>query len=124
MRFLLPLLILLAACQPATLHDLRLEAAAEARRLAERLHSIDTRDQLEAALPDVERHFTRIAKLAVKARDLAGETPPPSEAADQLFAELARLYEMPGCRSAIERAQQAGRDLLSQLQKSTTTENR
>src|SRR6185436_2693955 len=93
---LLLLLALLAACQPTSLQDLRLEAAAEARKLAQRLHSVDTRDQLEVALPEVERRFTRLAKLAVKAQSTEMEEAMPSEAAEALFAELARLYEMPG----------------------------
>ncbi len=107
-------LFFLAACQPASLSDLRVEAAAEMRKAATLLHRVDTRDQLGEVLPELQRTFTRLAKLALKARELDDapfeESPTPSS--DALFAELARLYEMPGCRALIESAQSEAKALL------------
>lgn len=102
---------LLAACgRPATWDDLRAEGEAEARALAQILHNIDTKEELQKSLPKIKKRFNKIADLALEVRELKEksampENRDPSEASDALFVEMARLYEMPGCRDLIEMAQ-------------------
>lgn len=96
----------LIGCAPSSWEDLRAEGEAETKKLAELLHGIDTKEQLERELGRIKKIYNRFGDLVVAVRkvgtDGAGE---PSLASDALFAELARLYEMPGCRALLEEAQ-------------------
>jgi hypothetical protein len=100
------LLLLLVSCGSPNLEDLRAQAEREVKQLTQVLKAIDTKEDLVRDLPKVRKRFTRIAELAVTVRELpeksVGE---PMEVGDQLFMELARLYELPGCRELIESAQ-------------------
>ena len=79
----------------------------ETRKLAIFLHEIDTKEDLQKGLPELKKRFNHFAELIVRVRKLQPKEKKqePSAASDQLFAELARLYEMPGCRDLIEEAQ-------------------
>jgi len=113
MRLVLLISLLLTACAPSSMADLRVMGEAETLRLAKLLHQIDTKDDLQRNLPKVKKSYLRIAELVLQVREFhdAIDTE-PSEASDQLFAELARLYEMPGCRDLMESAQNEALSLL------------
>lgn len=98
-------LIFLASCGPATLSDLRYEGEAETRKLAERLRAVESKEDLQRAVPDLRKRFNKIADLLIEARAFPKEESQPSFASEQLFSELARLYEMPGGRELIESAE-------------------
>jgi hypothetical protein len=110
MRWLALLLTFLAACAAPGPEELYAEGVAETRRLAELLAQIDTKDELVARMPKIKKSYSRMADLvlAVRKQNRRGGLQKlfqPSEASDALFAQLARLYEMPGCRALIEQAQ-------------------
>lgn len=100
--------IFLISCTQTTLKDLRSQGEAETARLAHLLHEIDTKDELQQKLTKIEKSYNKIADLILQVRSLSVEASlsEPSKASDELFAELARLYEKPGCRSLLETAQQ------------------
>ena len=103
---LIPLLFL-CSCSPATLADLRCQGEAETRRLAKELRGIESVEELQRALPKLKKRFNRIADLLQEARKFPlpseGE---PTEASEELFIELARLYELPGGREWVEKAEE------------------
>jgi len=99
------LFIFLVGCGPATLCDLRIEGEAETKRLAAELSQIENRDDLQKAIPRIKKRFNKMADLLIEAREFPQEECLPSFASEQLFAELARLYEIPGGRELIESAQ-------------------
>ena len=98
-------LICLVSCGPATMADLRLEGEAQTKRLAEELQLIESKEDLLSALPKLRKRFDQIAEILIKTRSFPKQDFQASFASEQLFAELARLYEMPGCRELIEGAQ-------------------
>jgi|SRR3990167_3665422 len=109
-RICLLFLAFLASCSPSSWEDLRAEGEAETKKLAHLLQGINTKDELQKELPKVKKRLNRMADLVIQVRALKELSPmlgfsEPSEASDELFAQLARLYEMPGCRELIERAQ-------------------
>lgn len=95
----------LISCSPVSLEDLRLEGEAETKKLAAELRAIETREQLQRVKPKLRKRFNRIADLLIQVREFAGEPAEPTEASEALFAEMARLYEIPGCREMIESTQ-------------------
>jgi hypothetical protein len=103
-------LLFLVSCAPASWDDLRAEGEAETRKLALLLHRIDTKEQLQKELPKIKKSYLKIADLILEVKKMGSEGAlpeirDPSDVSDALFAELARLYEMPGCRELIEGAQ-------------------
>jgi hypothetical protein len=111
MRYVI--LLLLIGCSPSTLADLRCEGEAQTKKLAQELRQIENKDDLQRALPRLKKRFTKIADLIVEVRKYPPEASEPSAASEELFAELARLYEMPGGRELIEVAQ---REAIHRLQ--------
>jgi nitric oxide reductase activation protein len=105
MRAKILLLMTLASCGPSTLEDLRCEGEAETRKLARELHAIETKEELQKAVPKLKKRFNKIAEILVETRAFPKEERDPSFASEELFADLARLYEMPGGRELIESAQ-------------------
>ncbi len=107
MRFRLGLLSLslLISCGPSSIEDLRYEGEAQTRKLARDLRAIETKEELQKAVPKLKKRFNQIADLLVEARSFPKEEGEPSAASEELFAELARLYEWPGGRELIESAQ-------------------
>ena len=116
LALLLVTLLFLTGCAPSSISDLRVMGEAETLKLAKLLHKIDTKDDLQRNLPKVKKSYLRIAELMVQVREFhdAIDTE-PSGASDQLFAELARLYEMPGCRELMESAQNEALVLLKPI---------
>ncbi len=112
--FIAILLLLLTACGPSSISDLRVVGEAETLKLATLLHKIDTKDDLQRNLPKVKKSYLRIAELILQVRGFPEAIDiEPSAPSDQLFTELARLYEMPGCRELMESAQDEALALLS-----------
>jgi hypothetical protein len=113
MRLVVSLFLLFSACGPSSISDLRVVGEAETGKLAALLHNIDTKDELQRNLPKVRKSYLRIAELVLQVRKFpeAIDTE-PSVASDRLFTELARLYEMPGCRALMESAQDEALALL------------
>ncbi|HSX10813.1 MAG TPA: hypothetical protein VLF94_03750 [Chlamydiales bacterium] len=96
-------LVILVGC--TSFDDLRYEGAAETRKLAAELRSIETKEELQRAVPRLKKRFNRLADLMIAVRSYSVEEPEPSPESEQLFIELARLYEMAGGKELIESAQ-------------------
>ncbi len=70
------------------------------------MKALDTKEELAAAIPRIKKRYNRIASVLAEARKFKdGMDEEPSFASEELFAELARLYEIPGGRELIETAQ-------------------
>jgi hypothetical protein len=95
----------LASCAPSSLEDLRAEGRAQTRLLAADLRKIETKEDLQKAAPCLRERFNQIASLLIEAKKYTCSESEPSPESDALFAELARIYEMPGGREEIERSQ-------------------
>ena len=107
------LLLLFTACGPSSVSDLRVEGEAETLRFAEVLQMIDTKDDLQRNFSKVKKGYLRMAELMLQVREFHDAIEmEPTAASDRLFSELARLYEMPGCRELMERAQDEALALL------------
>ncbi len=99
-------IFLLSSCSPSSLVDLRYEGEAEVRKIAKELHAIETTEDLQKAIPRLKQRFNRLAKILVETRQFPkAEEMEVSCASEELFAELARIYEMPSGRELVERAQ-------------------
>lgn len=98
-------LIFLASCGPATFDDLRFEGEAQIRLLAKELRSIETKEDLQRATVRLRKRYNKIADLLIEAKEYSCEREEDSLASEELFLELARIYEMPGGREGIEFAQ-------------------
>jgi len=97
--------LFLGGCGFSNFADLRFEGEAQTKKLAEELKRIECKEDLQKALPAIKKRFNKIADLLVAAREIEAPELEPSFASEQLFVELARLYEMPGGRDLIETAQ-------------------
>lgn len=97
--------LFLCSCSPTSLEDLRYEGEVQTKKLALELRAIETREELQRSIPKLKKRFNKIADLLVQCREFQKIESEPSAASEQLFAELARLYEMPGGRELIESAQ-------------------
>ena len=99
-------LLLLTACGPMTQDDLSSEASTQCTKLTQILREIDNKDDLIKNLPKIKKRYDKIADLVIQVREIPDKTEKePSGASDDLFVELARLYEIPGCRELIESVQ-------------------
>jgi hypothetical protein len=98
-------LLLAIACGPTTLPDLRIEGESETKKLAFELRALETKEDLQRAAPKLRKKFNRLAEILIKVSRFSKEAAEPSFASEQLFVELARLYEIPGGREIIEKAQ-------------------
>lgn len=105
MRRFFAYFILLAGCAPSTFEDLRYEGEAETRKLASELKTIESKEDLYRSLPRLKKRYNKIADLLIEARKFEEREGEPSAVSEELFAELARLYEIPGGREAIESCQ-------------------
>jgi hypothetical protein len=101
------LLFLISACSSPSLADFRCQGEAETRRLTVLLKQVETKEGLQKTLPQVKKSLNRIADLLIEVRQTRGEgeaRSEPSLASDELFIEMARLYEIPGARDLFEQA--------------------
>jgi len=100
------------------LGDLRAAGELETKKLIYLLRDVENKEQLQKKIGKIQQSYTRIAELVLELRKLSTDTnlgSEPSEVGDALFMELARLYEMPGCRRLLETAQE---DAIYRLSKS------
>lgn len=107
-RLLFFFLPLLTSCGPMSMKELRSEGDSEIAQLTAILREVDGKEDLVIRLPKIKKEFTKIAELALQVRAIQEKDPAflePSQAGDELFGELTRLYEIPGCRDLIESAQ-------------------
>jgi len=108
MKSLFLSLVFLAACAPANLDDLRCEADGEMKKLSAELRKLETSEDVQKASRRLKKHFNKIADLLAAAKHFPlaeAAIKEGSAAGEELFSELARLYEIPGARAAIEAAQ-------------------
>lgn len=107
-------LIFFFGCNPTALRDVRVEISSEMRKLTKELQGIDSLDRLERSLVRLSRRYEEIARCLVLAENFEEksefyrEEAFVSDAAEELFLELARLYEIPGARELLEKAQDKG----------------
>jgi hypothetical protein len=101
--------LFLVGCSTHTFPDLRKLGEVETGRLVAQLEVIETKEELRRALPKLKKRFNKMADLLIQAKELRGKEgvpfQEPSWMSDSLFAEMARLYEIPGGRELIETAQ-------------------
>jgi len=108
MKYLIVSFLLLVGCAPANLSELRCEGEAEMKKLTADLKKMETNEDVQKASKQLKKHFNRIAELLIETRNFpssADEALEAGAAGEELFAELARIYEIPGARAAIEAAQ-------------------
>lgn len=108
MKYLLCALCFLTACAPSNLSDLRWEAEGEMKKLTAELKKIESTEDVQKSSKKLKKHFNRIADLLLEARNFPlnqDEFPEALPAGEELFAELARIYEIPGARASVEAAQ-------------------
>lgn len=99
------IMLFLCSCGPSSWTDLRFEGEAQTRRLTEELHAIENKEDLQKALPRLKKRFNKLADVLVEVRKYPKEEGNPSFISEQLFIELARIYEMPGGRELVESSQ-------------------
>lgn len=100
------LALCLVGCSPASLQEIRSKADFEMKKLTEELRRIETKEDLHHRSKQIKKRFDSMADLLVKTRDFGATSTEPSKAAELLFAELARIYEIPGAREVIEHLQE------------------
>jgi hypothetical protein len=104
----LVLIVFLTSCAPANLGELRTEGEAEMKKLTAELKRLESPEDIQKASNRLKKRFNRIADLLIQTRNfppLPGDSLESSRAGEELFAELARIYEIPGGRDAIEAAE-------------------
>jgi hypothetical protein len=102
----------LTACSPSSLQDLSYEADSEMKKLTIELRGIETKEDLQNRSKKIKKRFSKIARLLIQTRSFLESTSEVSLVAEDLFVELARLYEIPGMREGIEDLQQEAVHLL------------
>ncbi len=103
-------ILLCISCSPSSAQDFRMDGERQTKELVRELRSVRTYGELQAAVPKLRKRFDALADLMLQAREFLLRQPEgvffgPSSASDELFAELARLYELPGGKELIESAQ-------------------
>jgi hypothetical protein len=95
------------SCAPSTIEDLRFEAQKEIKAFVLELRQMETKEELQKALPILRRRFNQIADilLQVKRVEKGEKMITEHNLSEQIFFELARLYEIPGGKEIIESAQ-------------------
>lgn len=117
-------LFFFVGCSPANLKDLRCEGEAEMKKLTAELKKIESKEDVQKASKKLKKRFNRIADLLIETRKFSSpndESIEPVPAGEELFAELARIYEIPGARAAIETAQS---EAVHRLDRSKTASKR
>lgn len=103
----------MSSCAPTSPEDFHDQGERAAAALAKEMSRIHSRDELQAAIPKLRKRYLELARLALAARQLVGQEPlAPSQASDELFAEIARLHELPGGSDLLTFAQAEALKLL------------
>lgn len=111
MRAALLALFLLASCSPHSLEDFHHEGESQTRVLIKDLRQIQTREELQKALPLLKNRFDSLVALIIEARKYQDRHPgedyeqPDSLIDEELLAEMQRLYRLEDGRELIEKAQ-------------------
>lgn len=108
------------SCSPLSLEEVRFEGEAEIKKLTRELACLESKEDLEKALPRLKKRFARIADLLISLKNFSFEDKEPTEAAEKLFIEMARIYEIPGGQELIETAQ---KNAVSKLLKEESSQN-
>jgi Tfp pilus assembly protein PilP len=110
-HFLLVILLFLVGCSPHSLEDFHNEGEAQIRKLIKELKAIHSREELQRALPSLQRRFDAMVDLMIEARSYEEKHPAEDfEAAffpndEVLLEELKRLYLLEGGRELMEKAE-------------------
>ncbi len=108
------LIVFAVGCSPVTLEELRCQGEAETGKLAADLRKLETKEDLQKALPKIKKRFNRIGDILMEVRKFSNALPiEPTVASEELFIELSRLYELPGAQELIENAEEDAIRLLS-----------
>ncbi len=105
------LTLLMTSCFVSSEEEFRLKGQRIVREITLVLKGVENHEELQAATPQLKKQFKKLANVLVEVRMFRGEHPQylwkkePLHESEELFAELARLYEIPGCREIIERSQ-------------------
>jgi len=102
----------LVSCSFSSLQDVRYEADFEMRKLVLELKAIETKEDLQKRSVCIKKRFHKIAELLLETRKFPEAFSEVSLAAEALFVELARVYEIPGAREMIENLQTEAVHLL------------
>jgi hypothetical protein len=123
-RLLFALVLFFSGCAPANLGELRCEGEAEMRRLTVELRGLSSYEDVQKDSKRLKKHFNRIAKLLIETRNFSPSAglPKATAAGEELFAELARIYEIPGARAVIETAQSEAIHRLDRSNRNDGTE--
>jgi hypothetical protein len=102
----------LCGCSPSSLEEYRYEGENLAREIAWELARVHSEEDLVAVAPRVKKKFAAMVDLMVAARrhqKKRGEGENPwggsEEASDFLKEEMMRIYEIEGCREAMQEIQ-------------------
>lgn len=113
-------LLLCFACQDSVQKSQK-EAFVITETLARELSTIQQKEQLKFALPHLEVLFDELVELIIEIKlggtqsDEVLQSDATLYRADQLQAELVRLYKIEGCRELIELAQKKALTRLEQF---------
>lgn len=95
----------LFSCGPSSIAEVRIEGEAQTRKLAQELRSIESKEELQKALPRLKKRFNKLADALALVKNYSADEIEPTLASEELFIELARIYEMPRGRLLVESAQ-------------------
>lgn len=104
-RFVLILALFFLSCSPSQSTDLRKQGKSQIEKLVAELRKIETKEDLKRAVPRLKKNFNKLADLLVLTRQFPQDEEKPCQIGEELFTELARLYEIPGARELIESSQ-------------------
>ena len=103
--------LFMTSCFVSSEEEFRLKGQRIVRDITSILSSIENHEELQAAAPQLKKQFKKLANVLIEVRMYRSDHPQylwkkePLHESEELFAELARLYEIPGCREIIERSQ-------------------
>ncbi len=109
--YLMCIFLLLFGCASSSEKRVRAEGKKIVKELFVILRDVENHEELQAATPYLKKKFNRLANLLLEIRSLQEKnrnifhSNEPLEGSEVLFAELARLYEIPGCREIVEQAE-------------------
>jgi hypothetical protein len=102
---------LMCSCSGSSENLCRAKGEKIVREIVSILREVENHEELQSATPQLKKQFKKLADVLVETRSLKGEPfqykdkKEPLQESEALFAEMARLYEIPGCREIIERSQ-------------------
>lgn len=111
MKKILFALCFLTSCNLSSEGDFRSEGEKIVEEISFILSRVETHDELQSAVPRLKKKFNKLAALLLEVRSFREKNPDrsfseePLLESEALFRELARLYEIPGCREIVEQAQ-------------------